>query len=104
MSAATLLIKAASLANVGSSVGGALRSLKKMAPKAVEAGATGLHVLGDVGQAAGEALGVNPEIARAAAQVAGVGGTLYAGKAVKDQTQQKIDNLRYQLTGQPYYY
>lgn len=102
MSAATLLIKAASLNQ--NMLGQGIRSIKGLVPKVVDAGTAAVHGLGDIGQGLGSLAGVDPELARAAAQAAGVGTALYAGKAVKDQTQQKIDNLRYQLQGGPVYY
>lgn len=101
MSNAHLLIKAAALST---SVGQGIRTLKGIVPKAVGYGADALHAVGDVGQGLGNLAGVDPELARAAAQVAGIGAVGYGLKATKDQTQQKLDNIRFQLQGYPGYY
>jgi len=88
MSRATAILKIAALSavDVANYAGAGVRGAKKL-----------IHGLGDAGEIAGHALGVNPELARAGAQVAGVGGALYAGNAVKDQTNQKIQEMKYRL-------
>lgn len=91
MSRATAILKIASLA--GNVVGGAASGLRT----AKNVAGTVVHGLGDLGQMAGEALGVNPELARAGAQVAGLGGIYYTGKSVKDQTNQKLQELQYRM-------
>lgn len=99
MSRATAILKMASLAGkaVGATAGG-LRTAKSVA-------GTVVHGLGDLGQMAGEAVGVNPELARAGAQIAGLGGIYYTGKSVKDQTAQKIQELKYRMqSGNQVYY
>lgn len=102
MSNAHILIKAAALSQ--NTLGQGLRTIKGLVPKAVQYGTGAMHTVGDVGQVVGSLVGVDPEVARAAAQVAGVGALAYGAKATKDQTQQKIDNLRFQLQGYPGYY
>lgn len=112
MSKATFLLKTATAAahlgaaagELTAGLGNAVRAAKGVVPTVLHAGADVVHRVGDVGQAFGELAGINPELARAGAQAAGLAGTVYGAGMAKDRMQQKIDAVRYQMQGQPQYY